>query len=129
MAGRATAIFVQRERKSGAAEPAELIGLPACGGHVPARFGGAGQPRGAMAQQKTESAAFARGQCQAARGGEIGERCIVRQFDDGAGERAAFERFFHGPERIDRARGFHHHEIARGKALSLIHISEPTRPY
>ena len=40
-----------------------------------------------MAQEKTEAAAFARGQCEPPRGGEIGERRIVRQFGDG-GRRA-----------------------------------------
>ena len=95
VADRATAIFVQGQRKSRAPQPAEAVGYRGRGGNAPARLSRARQRRGAMAQEKSERAAFARGKREAPRGGEIGERRVVRKLEDCGGERAAFERLFH----------------------------------
>lgn len=56
-----------------------------------------------MTEKKSEAPAFARGQGQPSRRGEIGNRPVVWQFGDHARQGAALERFFHRPQRIERA--------------------------
>src|SRR5471032_1430831 len=54
-----------------------------------------------MAEKKSKAAAFARGQGQPPRCGEIGNRPIIRQFGDHTRQSAALERLFHRPQRIE----------------------------
>lgn len=69
-----------------------------------------------MPQQKTKPAAFTRGQSQPPCCGQIGKWPIIRQFSNDAHQGAAFERFFHRPQRIERARHIEHQQCAPGQA-------------
>lgn len=76
-----------------------------------------------MPKQEAEAAAFARGQSQPAGRGQIGQRTVMRQFDDDARQGAALERFFHCPQRIERTRDF---EDQKPRALQSEKIAAGT---
>src|SRR5918992_5485228 len=97
-AERAAAVLHEREGESGTTQTTESVGyargrrnVPAC--RRRARFG-----RDAMTQEKAETAAVTRSQCQPTRGGEISGGAVIRQLGDNGGEHARLERLFHGPE-------------------------------
>jgi hypothetical protein len=67
-----------------------------------------------MPQQKSEPVAFTRGEREAAGRREVG--AIVRQFDDHACDRAAFQRLFHRKQRVDGASSAQHQKTLRRQA-------------
>lgn len=68
-----------------------------------------------MPQQQAEHTTVARGQRKPPRGREVGSRAFLRHFDDDSCERAAFQPFFHGPERIDGTRNAHNNHSFKRK--------------
>ena len=64
-----------------------------------------------MTENKSEAAAFARGQGQPPRRGEIGNRPVIRQFSDHTRQCAALERFLHRPQGIARTGDLEEQEL------------------
>ena len=121
-AGRSAPVLAKRKVETRAADAAIGVGLAQRRRRSPS-----GSPprsacrRGAVADQQAEAGvpradAFARGEREPARRGEIGRRALAGQFGDDAGERAAAQRLLHRPEHIDRLRHAEHEEARRGQA-------------
>ena len=120
-AGRTTPVLAKRKVETRATDAAIGVGLAQRRRNLPAGCRRARHVGDLVADQKAEAGvlradAFAGGECETARCGEIGRRTLAGHFGDDASERAAAQRLFHRPKHIDGLRHTEHQQTRRGYA-------------
>src|ERR1051326_1245954 len=120
-AGRTAPVLAKRKLETRAADAAIGVGLAQRRRDLPAGRCRAWHVSNFVTDQKAEAGvlsadAFARGEREAARRGEIGRRTVTGHFSNDAGERTAAQRLFHRPEHIDGLRYAEHKQARRGHA-------------